>query len=367
MGADAPNLQNVDRFLSQFSRVRVAVAGRHETLVDAKLCGYIRPMKRALFIVTAVSIGCGGSDDGGGPKPEGNVVLTDANNYTSTSTLTIPVAQTAPGADLEICWGGIMKDILCHDMVPTMDIDNVSFLQIQNMSKAQIETKLALGQLTTSQVKIYRDFHVDQAGTTTCTKLSTLSFAGTAANPAQDYAEGPANKYLLLFANGTIPGSGTRTMTFIEPVSTATATSVAAPDGCSSNILDFTADLHTAQPLKIPTAGPWKVDWSSITRDSMGNTVIFQNLDEVLVGFYEGKSVEQLEADFLNIEISATALYQMPVPTGTKFVDLANAKDASGASFPGFDRTNGTWAVAVLCSKCQVPAPIAMSILQPTP
>jgi hypothetical protein len=324
-------------------------------------------MKRALLLVTAVSIGCGGSDGGGGPQPEGNVVLRDENNYTSQSTLTIPVTQTAAGADLEICWGGIMKDILCHDMVPATDIDNVSFLHIQNMSKAQIETKLALGQLTTSQVKLYRDFHVDQTGTTTCTKLSTLSFGGTSANPAQDYVEGAANKYLLLFANGTIPGTGTRTMTFIEPVATATATAVAAPDGCSSNILDFTADLATRKPLDIPTAGPWNVDWSLITRDSMGNTVIFQNLDQVMVGFYQGKTVADLEADFLNIQISATALYQMPVPTGAKFVDLANAKDASGAAFPGFDRSDGTWAVAVLCSKCQVPAPVAMSILQPKP
>jgi len=345
---------------------RTSLSPRDETLVAGNLCGYIRPMKRALWIVTALSVGCGGSG-GGGPAPEGNVVLRDENNYTSQSTLTIPVVQTAPGADLEICWDAVMKDILCHDIVPATDIDNVSFLQIQNMSKAQIETKLALGQLTTSQVKIYRDFHVDQTGTTTCTKLSTLSFGGTAAIPAQDYVEGAGNKYLLLFANGTTPGTGTRTMTFIEPVATATATAVAAPDGCSSNILDFNADLTTPKPLAIPTAGPWKLDWSLITQDSMGNNVIFQNLDEVMLGFYQGKSVADLQADFLNIETSATVLYQMPVPLGTKFVDLANAKDASGAAFNGFDRSDGTWAVAVLCSKCQVPAPVAMSILQPQP
>jgi hypothetical protein len=323
-------------------------------------------MKRALLLITAVSIGCGGSS-GGGPQPEGNVVLRDENNYTSQSTLTIPIAQTAPGADLEICWSNVTKDILCHDMVPAMDIDNVSFLQILNMSKKNIEDKLALGQLTTSQVKIYRDFHVDQTATSTCTTLSTLSLGGTPADPAQDYVEGADKKYLLLFANGTTPGTGTRTMTFIEPTSASTATAVAAPDGCSSNILDFNADLVTRTPLDIPTAGPWKVDWSLITHDSMGNPVIFQNLDEVMVGFYQGKSIAQLEAEFLNIEISATALYQMPVPPGAKFVDLANAKDATGAAFPGFDRTDGIWAVAVLCSKCQVPAPVAMSILQPTP
>ena len=37
----------------------------------------------------------------------------------------------------------------------------------------------------------------------------------------------------------------------------------------------------------------------------------------------------------------------------------------AGGTFPGFADTSGTYAVAVLCSKCSVPAPVVFSILQP--
>ena len=40
-------------------------------------------------------------------------------------------------------------------------------------------------------------------------------------------------------------------------------------------------------------------------------------------------------------------------------------RTAAGAAFPGFTRT-GIYAVAPLCSTCQVPAPVALSILQPS-
>src|SRR4051794_8966379 len=66
--------------------------------------------------------------------PKGNIVLGDQNNYTSQSTLTIPTIQTAPGMDLSICWDGLGKDILCYDLVPATDVDNISFLQILNLT-----------------------------------------------------------------------------------------------------------------------------------------------------------------------------------------------------------------------------------------
>jgi hypothetical protein len=290
--------------------------------------------------------------------------MRDQNNYTSQSTLTIPTVQTVPGADLDICWTALAQDILCHPLTPTADIDNVSFLQILNMSQAEIAAKLAAGKLPASQVKIYRDFHVDQAPGTTCTKLSSLSLGGTAVAPPQDYVEGSDKKYMLLFSRGTIPGSGARTMVFVEPTASSTNTMVTAPEGCG--ILQFSADLTSPQRLPIPAAGPWVLDWSQITRDSMGNPVIFQYLDSLLLAFYEGMTVANLEAQFLDIDMIATSLYELAIPTGAKSADLARAKDASGAAFPGFGRTNGVWAVGLLCSTCQVPAPVALSILEPT-
>src|SRR5512142_1243234 len=134
----------------------------------------------SLLLVPLMFAACGSSggsnpDGSGGSSggwPKGNIVLADANNYTSQTTLTIPTVTTASGADLMVCWDGIKKDLLCHDVMPPSNgIDNVSFLQIPNMTHDQVSQKLAVGQLDENLVKIYRDYHTSQA-TSTCANLS---------------------------------------------------------------------------------------------------------------------------------------------------------------------------------------------------
>jgi hypothetical protein len=95
--------------------------------------------------------------------------------------------------------------------------------------------------------------------------------------------------------------------------------------------------------------------------------VLFTKIDKVLIGFYQDKTAADLQANFKDIEQIATTLYEVPVAPGARDVDLANAKVRAGTTaFPGFSsQTNGVWALAVTCSKCQVPAPILMTILDP--
>ena len=47
-------------------------------------------------------------------------------------------------------------------------------------------------------------------------------------------------------------------------------------------------------------------------------------------------------------------------------MNLADAKLRGGTTmFPGFAQTDGTWLVAVMCGKCQLPAPVVLSVLTP--
>jgi hypothetical protein len=46
--------------------------------------------------------------------------------------------------------------------------------------------------------------------------------------------------------------------------------------------------------------------------------------------------------------------------------DLSEAKTDSGQAFGGFNQTDGLWVFALECSKCYLPAPVAVTILNPT-
>jgi hypothetical protein len=312
------------------------------------------------LLAGAVSGGCGSSASPEWPK--GNVVLMDANNYTADAKLTIPTVETMPGADLMICWDKIMKDLLCHPVVPSTDIDDVGFAKIP-LQPAQIEDQLAVGKFDTNIVMPYMEHRV--TSNETCTMLSTFVFGGPNLNPANDYKEDSTKTYMLLFQTGTDPAVNVKSMTFIKPTSTSTNTKVDAPDTCSGKVLDFSAML--GQAINIPKAGPWLVDWSQVTTDSFGNPINFKHLDKVEVGFYQNKTAADIQTDFVNIEVNATSLYSVAVPQGSRDVDLKGATDVSNpaTAFPGFDRTDGVYLVAVLSSTSQTPAPVVLSILSP--
>ena len=321
-----------------------------------------------LAVAASLAAACGSSNPGTGTAV-GNVVIKDANNYTSMSMLNIPTIQTQAATDLTITWDGIMKDLLCH---PATSIDNVAFVKIPNKMQTTLEHELAVGTFNTNEQSKYGEFHTagkDGGSATTTLLLSQLAYGGatTAIMPATDYVESTTTLYLMLFAHGTTPAVGAQSMVFLQPTSGSTNTMVSAPDACSSNVLDFQPTL-SSMPVSIPTTGPWKIDWSQITKDNFGNKLDFSMtpLDKVEVGFFQGKQPADIQADFLNIEQDATSLYTYAVPAGQKDLDLMTTPTTGGA-FPGFTDTSGTYAVAVLCSTCSVPAPVVFSILQPQP
>jgi hypothetical protein len=171
---------------------------------------------------------------------------------------------------------------------------------------------------------------------------------------------------MLLFATGTTLGAGTQSMMFLEPTAGVNTNSVAAGNGCG--ILDFQADITTPTPVNIPIAGPWVVDWSQLQHDGLGNPVVPQEIDGLLVGYYAGATVATLQTNILNLETSATSLYQAAIPGGQKYMNLDSASIDGGLVFSGFTGLIGTgvWAIGLLCSSCEVPAPIAVAILNPS-
>jgi hypothetical protein len=86
----------------------------------------------------------------------------------------------------------------------------------------------------------------------------------------------------------------------------------------------------------------------------------------VLIGFYQGKTAADLQTNFKDIEQIATTLWEVDVAAGARDAKLGDAKLRGGTTaFPGFMQTDGVYAIAVLCDRCQVPAPVMLSILTP--
>jgi hypothetical protein len=297
---------------------------------------------------------CGSSGPGG--SSNGNILMADANNYTSSSTLNVPVVQTASGTDLSISWNGITNDLLCH---PVQSIDNVAFLKVTNMSQAMIMDALAKGTLSSNQVSKYYEWHTQGA---TSTMLSALKFGG-AIDVANDYVEGTSTQYVLLVTHGTVQGIGAQSMVLLQPTASSTNTTVVVPDACTAKVLS-SFDVTFGTALTPPKAGPYKVDWSKLTHDSFGNPIHLQNVDGIEVAYFQGKQVADLQAHFLDIEIDATTLYSAKVPSTQEYFDLTGTTSSAGA-FTGFTMTDGVWAMALRCSACSVPAPLAFAILQP--
>jgi len=316
-------------------------------------------MTRNLFLlmplagVLSALAGCGGSDG------VGAVLLLDENNYMASGTLSIPTVDTAPAVDIDVCWTNVMDDIQCHPVAPMADVETMSLLRMQ-LTEAEVEQRLSAGELAQSEVAGYVEYRTPK--TSTCAKLSQLSFFGTVIKVEQEYVESATRTYLLLFAKGTRPGVGARTMTFIKPTAGSTNTRVEAPTGCG--LLDFSADLSSLTKLKMPAAAPWIVDWRNLMHNGQGNAFVPESIDSVLIGYYENMTVAQIQDDIFDLELNATALWDVQL-TGGRTADLSTAVErGTGAKFTGFNRsTTGVWLLALLCSTCQNPAPVLLTVL----
>jgi hypothetical protein len=319
---------------------------------------------RATLLPLVASLACAGaSSETEGDSTLSSIVLADANNYSLQSSLSIPTVETASGADLDICWSNVVSDLQCHPLAPQVDLDTVGLLRFLRLGEDEVEAKLTSGQLSMSEVAGYLSYEADH--TSTCAKLSSLSFFGTPIQIMEQYQESPDYTYMLLFAEGTTPGVGARAMTFVKPTAASTNTRVDAPSGCG--LLDVTADLSSAQRVSLPAEGPWVVDWRNLTRDGQGNEIVFESIDGVLLGFYAGMTVSDLEEGILDLELMATSLWEVRL-TGGRTADLRAAVErGENTPFPGFDRDEaGVWVMGLMCSTCQNPAPVVLSILEPS-
>jgi hypothetical protein len=310
--------------------------------------------------VVAVSLGNGGD----GPSPPGNAHIKDENNYVVVSKLKIPIVPTAPMADLKVCWDKVTKDFMGHDVVPGGEfaIKAVHWGAISRLTEQQIEEMFGNGTFdSTKYLKLIRTYSVPDVSTS-CAQLSEFKNGATAMSPATEYVVSQGTKYMLLFSSSPVQGELVRSSLFIQPTEGETETSVNAVNGDGE--LDFSAEFNRPK-VDIPAAGPFVIEWSQLTKDGVGSEVDFTKIDSLRLAFYPGYDIDKLAQDALMYDrIAGATFYKTAIASGTS-ADLAVAKTDGGQAFAGFSDTGGLWIVALECSKCQLPAPVAAVILNP--
>lgn len=301
-------------------------------------------------------VGCPGPKDSGEPCVT-TLTLSDANNYAFAGTLDIPSFETVEARDIEICWDEMVEDLQCHALDPLTDVANVGLVRFGTLGQDEVEVGLAQNDLQQADMTGYVEARPDGS---TCVSLDDMSFFGTPLDVASEYTDA-GGTYLLIVSETTTPGVGARMLAFLDPSATSDVTHVDLPSGCG--MLDFTVELDALEPVgACATGASWPVDWGGISMDGQGNEIADNAIDGVLLGFYEGWATADLEANILDLELSATRLYTVPVTEGHT-ADLAQATDGTD-TFAGFEG-DGAWVLALTCSRCYNPAPPFVTILTP--
>src|SRR6186713_1113510 len=101
------------------------------------------------------------------PKGDAAIALVDANNYATKSELSIPTVEVAADTDINICWGDLSSDLMCHGVEPAEQIDNVAMLRFLHLTEADVEARLTAGELSQSEVSGYLEYPTEGEGTCT--------------------------------------------------------------------------------------------------------------------------------------------------------------------------------------------------------
>jgi hypothetical protein len=290
------------------------------------------------------------------PDPTGAVVLTDAANYTFSGTLDAPSFPVAPETDVTLEWSTLTTNLRCQPLDPVADIDNTALLYFPYLTEAEIEQGLSMDTLNQADLGVYLSY---EPGDGTSVSLSQVSFFGTDPEiEAQFTAE--SGTWLVLLTSGTTIAVGVQMLAFLEPTAGETSTAASVTDGCP--VLDYSADLASADRVPVLADGPWLLDWSALTRDGQGSPFEPTRADALMVARFD-ESITDLEADFLDLELLAEETWTYTLGGGT----TADLGALSGPSdpFPGFDAA-GTWALALRCTTCPNPAPLFLTFVVPS-
>lgn len=313
--------------------------------------------------------------DGGGQctgRRDGEpIVLTDAMNYTFSSTVSIEHTVLKDATDLRFDWSNLTRDFFGRDMDAAEDIDLV-LVSLWNMTPTELEESIRVDTLPFSANKGVITTYPD--GTYTSQNLLAFDILGTeveeddlwaffdTSNPMFQFPQ-DSHTFMVTASTGTELRRGARMLSFFTLDSASENTEFVLRN--ESMTLDYEAHIADIEPLLIPAADPSiALDWGDMTTNALGNPFQPQQITEAVIAHFDDLTPAMLEDRFIDLESLADGWWSTDQISGTS-IELGALSDTDGAAFEGVNG-EGLWLLALFCTaSCNNPAPWALMILQP--
>ncbi|MCP4917984.1 MAG: hypothetical protein GY913_13810 [Proteobacteria bacterium] len=283
-------------------------------------------------------LGCPPSDG-----PCSTCELTDANNYSYTSELSLEVVPMAAVTDVVVDWSGLTVDLNGLPVDPT-ELNEAKLIVFQALDYEGLIAGLEEDTLVQSEATVFATCETTAAS---CS-LSEFTLFGQILNLDDEFA---AESGLWLVVLGRQGEQGMAAGIILEPLTGETETEALVLDGSGSLVADI--DLGSLDPLV--AAPDAEISWAEVEHDVLGRELRVQTLDVARVGRYD-LSVGELEPRFAELRDLSAEEWRVPF-TGTTSLDLAELE-----GFPGLD-TESVWLLALECSQCTHPAPPVLTVL----
>ena len=313
----------------------------------------------ALFLIPLVS-GCPveGDDDDDDASASGELVLSDAHNYSFNGEMNIAAYSVDELTDVLLDWSAVDTDFQTHAMDPASDVDTMSLVVFTYLSHEEVEIGLSQNTLQQADVGLY--LFTEVTGQTSEMMGNTTLF-GTDVDVETYFELDYGKSWLITLATGNTPGVGTVMAAFLDPTAGADTSEVMLDN--TSTTLTVDVDITSATPLPAPVDTALLIDWSGLTLDGQGNEMKMGDIDQIMVGYYADLTPADLEDNLLDLEYVHDGMWYLDLTSGGTAADLTTLTDDNGSPFTGIT-AEGTWLLALRCTTCANPAPPFLTVFE---
>ncbi len=284
-------------------------------------------------------------------------VLTDANNFSFTSAVDIPMQAAAAQQDIWVSWEGLTEDQLGLPF-DADDVSDVAIVVFGESTEQEIEAKVAADTVRQSDVSLFVSCTPEGPG---CW-LSDFTVQGTDPGLVELFEE-DSGIWMVSLASSQGAGRAARyrRLLFLEPQSESSEEQADFIDG--EGLFEVSVELGELERVSVSATEPVTLGWSELTRNGLGAEVALFKLDLLSLAWIADAddspaSLDALEASFLTLEADADGLWELDVAGRTE----ASLDELEG--FPGFD-AGGLWLLGLRCGTCVSPMPVFLTVLEP--